>query len=825
MNGFGGCRIAWCLAALGLACSSRPPVTEDSGTPPRCTAAQTLCGSTCADVKTDSAHCGACGTACASGERCAGGACYPASCGGLSCPATHVCIGDQCVERACFGVLCPPGQRCGGGACHPSDCSTRTCAPAEVCIMDTCVLAACVGVICPPGTLCDNGACVANTCGNGTKDGDETGSDCGGVCPPCVDGQPCQSGADCRSSVCSAMTCRAPTCSDGVRNGSEGDTDCGGACARCSDGLRCTVASQCQSGVCTMARCAAPACDDRIENGQETDLDCGGPSCPKCGDGKSCSTPADCTSMQCSAMTCVSSQCVNAMRDGLETDVDCGGNCAPCGNTRMCSVAGDCLSRVCVAGTCRAPTCSDAVRNGMETAVDCGGSCPSCGADAGCLVPTDCTSRVCTGTICQPPSCADGVRNGGESDADCGGSSSCPRCGFNAGCAAGADCLSGTCTAMRCTQPPLFAMPVFYATQSGSRAAGVADVDRDGRLDFAVANQISSSVTLYYGDGDGGFSMPYHVGIAQTGFDGPQAVALHDLTGDTRVDVITAQMTFRSGFVSDDGCRFVVLPGTATRGVFGVPLLSHAIDAGAYSGCGTTIAVARIDGDMLPDVLISDRSMSGFINGAGDKKGGFLVRGGSGPGYPMEHVREVAGWFSLADLNADGTLDVVTHSDRAAALRVAYGRGDGTFDAGFSIAVSAERGYTATGHFNADNVPELLVATASTSTFNIHYGDGMGGWSSPYTGQSGAVPSIVVADFDGDGRHDVVAGQRSVGYAGINFFRGRGDGTLEPARLFLSPNCYPDNLATGDFNADGKFDVLASCESIDGAWLFLNQRP
>src|SRR4051812_41568165 len=120
--------IAVSLLAVSLGCSSRPPGNDDAGTVATCDGGEVACGGACAKLSTDDSHCGSCSVACASGESCAGGACYPRACAGVTCPATHVCISGLCAERACFGVACPAGQRCGGGACLPADCSALTCA-------------------------------------------------------------------------------------------------------------------------------------------------------------------------------------------------------------------------------------------------------------------------------------------------------------------------------------------------------------------------------------------------------------------------------------------------------------------------------------------------------------------------------------------------------------------------------------------------------------------------------------------------------------------------------------------------------------------------
>jgi hypothetical protein len=72
--------------------------------------------SLCTNLKADTANCGACGTACFSGQLCTAGACV--------CPTGQSLCGKACVTEssdpnncgAC-GVVCPSAQSCVGGAC------------------------------------------------------------------------------------------------------------------------------------------------------------------------------------------------------------------------------------------------------------------------------------------------------------------------------------------------------------------------------------------------------------------------------------------------------------------------------------------------------------------------------------------------------------------------------------------------------------------------------------------------------------------------------------------------------------------------------------
>jgi uncharacterized membrane protein YgcG len=73
---------------------------------------------------------------------------------------------------------------------------------------------------------------------------------------------------------------------------------------------------------------------------------------------------------------------------------------------------------------------------------------------------------------------------------------------------------------------------------------GVADLNKDGRLDFAVADDGFSAMHVYVQNNSGGFSntrydMPLINGLGATGYD-KQAIALADISGDGMPDVVVA---------------------------------------------------------------------------------------------------------------------------------------------------------------------------------------------------------------------------------------------------------------------------------------------
>jgi hypothetical protein len=68
------------------------------------------------------------------------------------------------------------------------------------------------------------------------------------------------------------------------------------------------------------------------------------------------------------------------------------------------------------------------------------------------------------------------------------------------------------------------------AVGDGSRSVALGDLDGDGALDLATANQNSDSVSVRLGDGAGGFAGTTEVAVGDGG-DGPFSVALGDLDG------------------------------------------------------------------------------------------------------------------------------------------------------------------------------------------------------------------------------------------------------------------------------------------------------
>jgi hypothetical protein len=164
-----------------------------------------------------------------------------------------------------------------------------------------------------------------------------------------------------------------------------------------------------------------------------------------------------------------------------------------------------------------------------------------------------------------------------------------------------------------------------------------------------------------------------------------------------------------------------------------------------------------------------------------------------------------------ADFNGDGKLDlaVVGQYVSPGGVAILLGNGDGTFTtAAANIAPGGDFGVIATGDFNRDGIPDLVVAGTYDSpvgnTVFLGKGDGTFTAVAMPPAANSVFQSIVVGDFNGDGKTDLAFGDNSA----VAVFLSNGDGTFYAAAgsPFYNSGL---SLVAGDFNHDGKLDLAA----------------
>ena len=141
--------------------------------------------------------------------------------------------------------------------------------------------------------------------------------------------------------------------------------------------------------------------------------------------------------------------------------------------------------------------------------------------------------------------------------------------------------------------------------------------------------------------------------------------------------------------------------------------------------------------------------------------------------------------------------------------------GDGTFKPRVDFATGLFPNSVAVGDFNGDGKPDLALANGS-GTVSVLLGNGDGTFQPhvEYPAGPGAF-SVAVGDFSGDGKLDLAVANNNGNQSGtVSVLLGNGDGTFQP-HVDYPVGVGPYSVAVGDFNRDGKLDlVVANYPSI-----------
>lgn len=218
----------------------------------------------------------------------------------------------------------------------------------------------------------------------------------------------------------------------------------------------------------------------------------------------------------------------------------------------------------------------------------------------------------------------------------------------------------------------------------------IGDFTGDGIPDIAVVSDVISGcscLSVLPGNGDGSFQaaivtdIPY--GIAG------QAIAAGYFNADTKLDLVIV------GFFGGSAGADILLgngDGTFTPRAF------HATDQEPES-----VTVADLRGNGKTDVVVGN-----FIGST------ISVLLGNGDGTfepPVRYAVPFPSWIVADDFDSDGKLDLaVGLSDLPAGVSVLKGNGDGTFQPGVFYSAGNEISFIATGDFNGDHIPDIVLA-------------------------------------------------------------------------------------------------------------------
>jgi predicted phosphodiesterase len=324
-----------------------------------------------------------------------------------------------------------------------------------------------------------------------------------------------------------------------------------------------------------------------------------------------------------------------------------------------------------------------------------------------------------------------------------------------------------------------FAPAVSYGAGDHPCSVFCADLDGDGDLDLAVANNYSYNVSILKNNGEGTFQTTVNYGAG----NGPVSVFCADLDGDLDKDLA----------VADNWNGIVSILKNNGNGTF-----QTAVNYGA-GGDLISIFCADLDGDLDLDLAVA--SDGGFVsilknNGDGTFQGPVYYGAGSAPQSVF-----------CADLDGDLDLDLAVANLRSDNVSILKNNGDGSFQTAVNYGVGHNPRSVFCADLDGDGDLDLAVANNDSYNVSILKNNGDGTFQTAVNYGAGVCPySVFCADLDGDSDLDLAVANAG---GNVSILKNNGDGTFQTAVNYGAGD-HPWSVFCADLDGDGDLDLAVA---------------
>jgi hypothetical protein len=324
---------------------------------------------------------------------------------------------------------------------------------------------------------------------------------------------------------------------------------------------------------------------------------------------------------------------------------------------------------------------------------------------------------------------------------------------------------------------------VTYDVGARPRSIAVADLNGDGRLDVIVANSGDNALTLLLGATDGTFEL---VQSAIPAGNEPADVDAVDIDNDGDVDLVVAnhETSLISVLLNDGTAHFASTPDSPIQ--TGSRPHLHGIATGDFDGDGWKDVAVESSGTNEVRVLRGRRRQQGFSEVL------------SIPAGTMPYFR-----LGAADVTNDGHVDVIIPGHGDNTVRVVHLQGDTLKMAIWTIPLASQPWMVVGDDVSGDGRADITVVL--TNAVGVWLGDS--GTFSPAPGSPWVIAGateVATGDVDGDGVADIAVGPWDGNE--VTIITGR---TFKVKTVRTCDR--PIGLAIADLNSDGRGELLAAC--------------
>ena len=352
-----------------------------------------------------------------------------------------------------------------------------------------------------------------------------------------------------------------------------------------------------------------------------------------------------------------------------------------------------------------------------------------------------------------------------------------------------------------------FSPPLQVSSGNGPIELVAGDLDRDGDLDFAVANHWEHTISVVKRHANGNLVL---AGTYATGIY-PESIAIGDFDADGDID-LAAVGEYNSDVVS--------VHWNNGNGYFN-DLASIPI-----GGSPRSIKSADVNGDGVKDLIVANRipsNLSVLISNGAAGAGGTAFQ--AHVAYPLGAAPSQV---ITSDFDGDGALDVAVACWGGNDVRILANNGNGTFGDPLILPTDPMPYGVAAGDFDGDGYVDLATANFSFGTVSVMMGQPPRRNAPIAFAPAAHIPvesynlrAIVVDDFDRDGHDDILAAH---GGSTVHTLLGNGDGTFQPP-VSHAAGSQPRGLVSTDLDGDGDADLVVANFGNSKASVLTNLTP